>query len=373
MKYKRRELDDFFTACRSRRDVNKIRKSTPRLTKDNLCKYIKLSPRYKESALTKFKYKQHAKLVSRNVYQTRSNILAPLVKPIKLTIDKTIQFTDLFRVLNLASKFKDIACIYYPFSFSSKANAHTSAGIIYTVTNTFAPKDIDRSEIDKSFTPTPINSTFSFSYPPLMWERMNNCKKRFFVIFVHIKANRIIDGKNHDSRHSNVLIYDRILREIERFEPFGYTLYSSNRYQFLNLDKEFDQRFRRYKIKHISPVDFEPRIGFQKQELIQFKALDEKDPADWSRGTCSAWTYTWVALRLGNPQLTRDQLFIRIETAFRKLPVSLTIFIASLVDGLNEEAKQFLISAGYKLGQNIKSFLNDNYPKVLKSYNLPSS
>lgn len=368
--YSVKELDEILRSCTGSRmlkkDLKKIISRKKRISKQDYCRLIKTSTMYKEpGTITKAQFKKQAKLASRHTYNLRSNILGPLTRPVMAKVYKPLASYGLMRILSLASDFKSNACFYYPPVFSNKF------GIKYIVKNTFDPDEIDRANTpEKEKKLRPIDNKINVIFPPTLWDSFNKCKKRFFVCFIRISVNRVNGGDpNYMSQHSNVLIYDRMNNEVERFEPLSLAVYT--KYEYAILDEILTEKFNELGVTYVAPIDWEPAQGLQKQEIIQSEALDIEDPAKWSSGFCLVWTYIWTYLRLNNPSLDRDQLFHRIVSAFRNTRTSMISFAASLMGYLNTKHENIIIDMGWEPDtESLEEWSKENYPKLLKYYKI---
>lgn len=119
--------------------------------------------------------------------------------------------------------------------------------------------------------------------------------KRFFVIALNLIGE--------ESSHQNMLIYDTISRSLERFDP--------NTITYTHLT-DIDQRVFDYFNKlipvneYFSPVDYCPVNNLQTIES-QYKS----DIYDLG-GYCVAWSFFYLAQRLENPDVPRDQLIMKL-------------------------------------------------------------
>lgn len=113
--------------------------------------------------------------------------------------------------------------------------------------------------------------------------------------------------------HANVLIYDRKIHRVERFEPYGSTITFMNdtgdmdiyiKQIFKDIDKD---------IKYVKPSEYLNRAKFQLLSNDTNPSLRNKyDPI----GYCLAWCIWFVELRLNNPD---EDSKILVENAFDKI------------------------------------------------------
>jgi len=139
-------------------------------------------------------------------------------------------------------------------------------------------------------------------------------KTRFVIIPLLLKFNL----SNEIILHQNLLIYDKIKGEIERFEPHGSFTYNLLVDDVFNtkLDQEiltfFNERkhlFGKIK-KYYKPLDFCPDISLQRLEKNQ--ESKDFDPS----GFCSMWVIWYIDVRLNNQNKNRRQV---IDLAIKKI------------------------------------------------------
>ena len=139
---------------------------------------------------------------------------------------------------------------------------------------------------------------------PNFVKRFRQCargKSRFTFVYLYISCAYSCD-KPCIGSHSNFLIYDKKLNEIELFEPYGHIKDFDTTALYLNIKNLFENMTiigKDSPIKYISPLDFCPRISFQPSQT----ALGWRE-----RGTCFAWTIWYVDFRLSNPDVPRKEL-----------------------------------------------------------------
>lgn len=92
---------------------------------------------------------------------------------------------------------------------------------------------------------------------------LNNLKKRFFIIPIGIEIDI--------GFHSNMLIYDSKLKQLERFEPNGSTSPNGYHYNGSTLDQIIIYKFKKIlgEFKYLSPKSYLPKIGFQTYENLE--------------------------------------------------------------------------------------------------------
>jgi ankyrin repeat protein len=184
-------------------------------------------------------------------------------------------------------------------------------------------------------------------------ELFNDCikkGKRFIIIPIGIEMS--------NGNHSNYLIYDSKLNEIERFEPNGY----SNPYKFNYnpslLDEVLENKFKgiNEKMKYFRPKDYLPKIGFQIFDSFDTDRRKIGDPL----GYCVAWSTWYVDMRLTYSEIDRKKLVrsllknIRRENiSFRNLIRNYSLNITKIRDNILNKEKM-----------DINDWMNDNYTNV---------
>ena len=138
-----------------------------------------------------------------------------------------------------------------------------------------------------------------------------NAHTRFIFVLLSM-TNKYTCSKSNNQGHLNVIIYDRIEKSIERFEPMG----NSNRFEIYSkkLDNIILNLFGKYIpiLSYYSPLDFCPALSFQSLE-IKSDTL-QGDPG----GFCSAWSLWYLDLRLSNPTLSREKI---VSFALNKISI----------------------------------------------------
>lgn len=87
--------------------------------------------------------------------------------------------------------------------------------------------------------------------------------------------------------HSNVIVYDRLINRVERFEPFGHDGPADLYYHAKKLDQELSLLFKSIDpaITYASPKQYLPKISFQALEIMESTQHHIGDP----HGYCSVW------------------------------------------------------------------------------------
>jgi ankyrin repeat protein len=129
--------------------------------------------------------------------------------------------------------------------------------------------------------------------------------KRYFIIPVGIELSQ--------GSHANILIYDKELLLLERFEPDGSNPPNDFNYFPDELDSSIYQYFKNMiqELTYVTPIEGSPRISFQRYEVIESYAKIS-DP----RGFCGAWC-SWYAYQRINSGLTMKRLIPKLLQKIR--------------------------------------------------------
>jgi ankyrin repeat protein len=173
---------------------------------------------------------------------------------------------------------------------------------------------------------------------------------RFFIIPIGIE----LSNNDYSYGHANILIFDFLTMEVERFEPHG----AESPYGFDYNPKLLDNTLKNkidienLGFKYIIPNDYLQKIGFQIKEIYELKSDYIGDP----NGFCVAWCIWWADIRLTNPSIDRVKLvkllskqIVNDEYSYKKLIRNYSNVITKIRD------KIFL-----KVGININDWINDN-------------
>lgn len=149
-------------------------------------------------------------------------------------------------------------------------------------------------------------SKTGFTVPENFWTSIKECRRRFAVFPFGFTCS-------DDLGHANYMVYDRKMKSLERFDPYG-----KSRRKCLNphrLDAKLAELFRynlgRDKVlRYYGPLDIDGEVGIQsRQEKEKIKPLS----SDPEGGFCLAWSCWYVTARLRWPSLTPKQALKRGE------------------------------------------------------------
>jgi len=177
------------------------------------------------------------------------------------------------------------------------------------------PRHVSKDEIEKvdlkimwRATKESVHCTFPKGYWEMFKDHLHDPTCRFIVSLVHLSND--VDGA-----HANCLIYDKVLNEIERFDPL--TVNISSKYQNEKMDEFFKKAFADKSpeifakpVKYYEPVKYCPKSrAFQSMEVIDIPGID-------LRGNCAVWNWLYINIRLANPNVKRKEI---VEIASKKI------------------------------------------------------
>ena len=164
--------------------------------------------------------------------------------------------------------------------------------------------------------------------PKTVFKEIENCEKRFVVCHLTLKTKR--------ARHANILIFDKVNKTVERFDPHGEYMALKSK----NLDEVLTELFRRNleNFKYITPLDFCPNIAFQRKE----NKLDKlkNDPG----GFCAAWAIWYADMRLTYPDIPIDKLvdiaIDKIEKKHKSFKNFIRNYSQFLIDTISKKSRK---------------------------------
>jgi hypothetical protein len=180
-----------------------------------------------------------------------------------------------------------------------------------------------------------------------LFESCVKSKSRFIIIPLGIELK--------SGSHANYLIYDKNIREIERFEPHGGTTPIGFNYNSDLLDKILTEYFTSIdkNIKYISPKSFIPKIGFQIMDSQEENRRRIGDPG----GFCALWSIWYVDQRLTYHTFDRTKIIKILFQNIRSHGISYRNMIRNYSKNIIKERDELLKTVGL----DINDWLNDNY------------
>lgn len=144
---------------------------------------------------------------------------------------------------------------------------------------------------------------------------LDKCKKRFIVIPLFFE-NPVKCAQ--DVAHYNVLIIDKKMNTMERFESYGYNQYET--IKIYNIFKSFDKKMASLypKYQYISPEKYCPLEGLQEIEEKQINNNSNIETENDPGGFCGVWSIWYAELRLKYPNLDRKKLLSKASKIIMK-------------------------------------------------------
>jgi hypothetical protein len=195
-------------------------------------------------------------------------------------------------------------------------------------------------------------------------------------INIPIEINRFVIYKLifilETTLHANIVIYDKQLNKVIRFEPYGDFIYNDAH----NLDEHIYNIFKkslddvkRKSLKYIKPSDFLDKTKFQTSSMGDNTI--EKNLGD-PGGYCLAWCLWFLELKLKNPD---DDEILLVENAFNKIILNnknidnpLLYHIRSYAKHLDDEKNLLLKKIGINEQNLYKLYLNNNDIKLIQNF-----
>ena len=178
---------------------------------------------------------------------------------------------------------------------------------------------------------------------------MSDDTKRFMIVPIGIELKQ--------GSHANYLIYDKKLKEVERFEPHGAHTPFGYDYNPSMLDNILKVRFNSIdpNITYIPPKKYLPKIGFQIFEACENRFKNIGDPS----GFCALWVIWYVDMRMKHPDIPRDKLIRKIMKTIKKLNIS----FKTMIRNYSKEIVNMRDIVLQKAKLDINDWKNDNYTK----------
>ena len=215
----------------------------------------------------------------------------------------------------------------------------------------------------KLFFPTTLKTTIH--------DFLKNNNKRFLIIPIGIELTV--------GAHANILLYDKINNEMERFEPYGKDFPPGFNYNPSGLDNNLKNYFKNYfdidnnllitreldgsnntngkkPFKYITPFEYELKIGFQTLDTLEYsKEKYIGDPG----GFCEVWSLWYVEMRLTNLNIERKDIIYKLINYIRSKQISFRSIIRGFTKNITDIRDEYLL----KVGLDINKWLNENYTK----------
>lgn len=172
-------------------------------------------------------------------------------------------------------------------------------------------------------------------------------KARFIIIPIGIEMRT--------GSHANYLIYDKHVKEIERFEPHGGTTPIGFNYNSQFLDELLSDYFKSIDkdIQYIKPNEYIPKIGFQLMDSQEENKKRIGDPG----GFCAIWSIWYVDQRLTYHTYDRKTLVTELFENIKAQGISYRNMIRNYSRQIIKQRDELLKT----IDIDVNDWLNDNY------------
>lgn len=172
----------------------------------------------------------------------------------------------------------------------------------------------------------------------------NKDKYRYFIIPIAIQINYDL--------HSNVLIYDSLTNEMERFEPYNNIGPLSFNYNHILLDTILYDYFKIYfkKLIYFEPKKFIPNISF-----MMFENLNKNTYIGDPNGFCSIWCFFYIYYRIKYNTIDRKKLIKKIIKTILDMKISFKQIARSFAHNIIQYRDQYF----KQISNNIEFDIND--------------
>lgn len=169
-----------------------------------------------------------------------------------------------------------------------------------------------------------------------------------------------------ENAHSNYLIYDNKLNEIERFEPYGCESPQGFNYNSELLDKRLEKYFKHFipGIKYFKPNTFMNKICFQHLDAVEYEMKQYGDPG----GFCAVWSIWYVDMRTKYYDIERSKLIEKLIKNISYRHYSFKQLIRAYSEKIVSIRNKFLKIGGISINEWINERFDDSQiNEVIKS------
>jgi len=312
--------------------------------------------------LTKLNFENYHKIIKDQ--EINLNVIGPNNKILKDYL-KEINAENWMQYLSTKKEYKelnDVLIEKYEYSHGNlfQSKFKDISMIILTLKNKYVNlylpniDDVSLKNLNASdnITITWPDSIFDFS-PIFPWIICYESEDKYWI---HKNLNNLINStrreKTHDfgfvylsltvnniGLHANILIYDFNRMTIERFDPYGDTVYFDKKLdEILEEELTWNTGF-----KYLKPSDYMPVSGFQ-------TISDELNPLNQKSGDfggfCLAWCTWYLEHRIKNSKIDQKDLVKKLIKKMSSMDISFMEYIRNYANKLNEERVLNLIKAG---------------------------
>jgi ankyrin repeat protein len=180
----------------------------------------------------------------------------------------------------------------------------------------------------------------------------SNEKKKYLVIPIGIELT--------NGAHANILLYNKLENELERFEPYGKDYPPGFNYNPKSLDISLKNLFSNFfendknPLKYFSPFDYETKIGLQLLDSYEYsKEKNIGDPG----GFCAAWSLWYIEMRINNNSILRNEIINKLITHIRMKQIPFRTVIRNFTKNIIDIRDKILLNGKI----DINNWLNDNF------------
>jgi hypothetical protein len=169
------------------------------------------------------------------------------------------------------------------------------------------------------------------------WEDIETyCTKRFAIIPMYITGVVVTKQMSHH----NYILFDRVLKTVERFEPNGTEGIIGKIYGQDFLDDVMKASAQKHGYTYVPPIAFCPKDGPQTMEELQRPQRKDGDPL----GFCTFWSLWYADRRLRYPDMPikdlMDKLMNGLKTQSKKQ--QLRTFIRNYTEHVDHERREMV-------------------------------
>ena len=185
-----------------------------------------------------------------------------------------------------------------------------------------------------------------------LFSKFIDSKNRYFVIPIGIELAQ--------GSHANILIYDKELNMLERFEPNGSKPPNNFFYFPDELDIHIYQYFSKYipNLEYLTPIKSSPAISFQRYEIIESNSRIS-DPG----GYCGAWC-AWYAYQRINNGISITKLIPKLLQKIRGNNISFKQIIRNYANIMANNRDKILKKSNLTIEDWFDSITNDDLEKI---------
>ena len=270
------------------------------------------------------------------------------IKNIEFTTYIGISLDIVFGMIYLANKFKNVQTSLTSniLENTNLENYYMKNGIRKGLFGDFLNFEIIWS-FQKLFYPTNLKD--------ILISFIKNESKRYLIIPIGIELS--------NGAHANIILYDKMLNTIERYEPYGKDWPSGFNYNPINLDHNLKNLFNNLlntnnpnmiNFTYHEPSSYEQKIGLQTLDINEYnRGKSIGDPG----GFCAAWSLWYTEMRIVNHNINRNELIPKLIHYIRNKKIYFRSIIRSYTKHITDIRDDILS----KVKLDINKWLNDNY------------